>query len=153
LLLQHLLLDLGGQFPPKCPGQFPPKRVVSLRRNGVVTFIRISMLETKFVEDEYFDLTGMFGNRAKLQSAYVLYGTPALNLKSAEFSNQYRTTWHQFTLTQQDKNLYLNPKLLHPAGDEVIPHILDWYNTHIQANKEISDPVKAYFEKIISYLR
>jgi hypothetical protein len=42
LLLQHLLLVLGGQFPPKCPGQFAPKRVVSLRRNGVVTFIRIS---------------------------------------------------------------------------------------------------------------
>jgi len=33
---------LVGQFAPKCPGQFAPKRGVSLRRNGMVTFIRIS---------------------------------------------------------------------------------------------------------------
>jgi hypothetical protein len=31
-----------GQFAPKYPGQFAPKRGVSLRRNGVVSFIRIS---------------------------------------------------------------------------------------------------------------
>jgi hypothetical protein len=42
LLLQHLLRVWGGQFPPECPGQFPPEWVVSLRRNVVVTFIRIS---------------------------------------------------------------------------------------------------------------
>jgi hypothetical protein len=42
LLLQHLLRVWGGQFPPECPGQFRPEWVVSLRRNGVVTFIRIS---------------------------------------------------------------------------------------------------------------
>jgi hypothetical protein len=33
LLLQHLLRVWGGQFPPECPGQFPPEWVVSLRRN------------------------------------------------------------------------------------------------------------------------
>ncbi|MET3981764.1 5-methylcytosine-specific restriction endonuclease McrBC GTP-binding regulatory subunit McrB [Mucilaginibacter sp. UYP25] len=33
----------GGQFPPEYPGQFRPEWVVSLRRNGVVTFIRISI--------------------------------------------------------------------------------------------------------------
>jgi hypothetical protein len=31
-----------GQFAPKCPGQFAPKQWVSLRRNGVVSFIIIS---------------------------------------------------------------------------------------------------------------
>ncbi|MDN3550998.1 FRG domain-containing protein [Mucilaginibacter aquaedulcis] len=113
---------------------------------------QIMVLETKYVEDEYFDLTDMFGNRAKLQSAYVLHGTSALDLKNADFTNQYHTTWHQFTLTQEDKDLYLNPNLLHASGDDVIPHILDWYDTHIVKNNDISDPVKAYFEKIISYL-
>jgi len=38
-----LLHVCGGQFPPECPGQFRPEWVVSLRRNVVVTFIRISM--------------------------------------------------------------------------------------------------------------
>src|ERR1700722_12882977 len=47
LLLQHLLRVWGGQFPPECPGQFPPEWVVSLRRNVVVTFIRISKLITE----------------------------------------------------------------------------------------------------------
>src|ERR1700744_1512141 len=47
LLLQHLLLVLVGQFAPKCPGQFAPKQWVSLRRNGVVSFIIISRLDNK----------------------------------------------------------------------------------------------------------
>jgi len=42
LLLQHLLLVLVGQFAPKYHGQFAPKQWVSLRRNGVVSFIIIS---------------------------------------------------------------------------------------------------------------
>ena len=42
LLLQHLLRVLVGQFAPKYHGQFAPKRWVSLRRNGVVSFIIIS---------------------------------------------------------------------------------------------------------------
>jgi len=50
LLLQHLLRVWGGQFPPECPGQFRPEWVVSLRRNGVVTFIRISTLVKELVE-------------------------------------------------------------------------------------------------------
>ena len=45
LLLQHLLRVWGGQFPPECTGQFRPEWVVSLRRNGVVTFIRISTFD------------------------------------------------------------------------------------------------------------
>jgi len=36
-----------GQFAPKCHGQFAPKQWVSLRRNGVVSFIIISSLYTK----------------------------------------------------------------------------------------------------------
>jgi hypothetical protein len=48
LLLQHLLRFLVGQFAPKYPGQFAPKRGVSLRRNGMVTFIRISTSITQF---------------------------------------------------------------------------------------------------------
>lgn len=114
---------------------------------------QIMVLETKNVEDQYFDLTQMFGNRAKLQSAFVLYGTPALDLKSGEFSGLYQPSWHQFTLTQADKDLYLNPKLLQATDDDVIPHILDWYDMLISANKDISDAVKTYFGKIIGYLR
>jgi hypothetical protein len=34
----------GGQFTPEYPGQFAPELVVSLRRNQVVWFIRISNL-------------------------------------------------------------------------------------------------------------
>ena len=36
-----------GQFAPKCPGQFAPKQWVSLRRNGVVSFIIISRYDTQ----------------------------------------------------------------------------------------------------------
>jgi PRTRC genetic system protein B len=42
LLLQHLLHVEGGQFVPESPGQFAPELVVSLPRNQVVWFIRIS---------------------------------------------------------------------------------------------------------------
>jgi hypothetical protein len=42
LLLQHLLHVEGGHFVPESPGQFAPELVVSLRRNLVVWFIRIS---------------------------------------------------------------------------------------------------------------
>lgn len=42
LLLQHLLHVQGGQFVPESPGQFAPELVVSLPRNQVVWFIRIS---------------------------------------------------------------------------------------------------------------
>jgi hypothetical protein len=42
LLLQHLLHVEGGQFVPESPGQFAPELVVSLPRNKVVWFIRIS---------------------------------------------------------------------------------------------------------------
>ena len=42
LLLQHLLRVWVGQFAPKYHGQFAPKQWVSLRRNGVVSFIIIS---------------------------------------------------------------------------------------------------------------
>ncbi|MEO7215188.1 hypothetical protein, partial [Mucilaginibacter sp.] len=41
-LLQHLLHVEGGQFVPESPGQFAPELVVSLPRNQVVWFIRIS---------------------------------------------------------------------------------------------------------------
>jgi hypothetical protein len=34
---------LVGQFAPKYHGQFAPKQWVSLRRNGVVSFIIISI--------------------------------------------------------------------------------------------------------------
>jgi RNA-directed DNA polymerase len=44
LLLQHLLHVQGGQFVPESPGQFAPELVVSLPRNQVVWFIRISSL-------------------------------------------------------------------------------------------------------------
>ncbi|TFF37656.1 hypothetical protein [Mucilaginibacter psychrotolerans] len=37
--LQHLLRVLVGQFAPKYHGQFAPKQWVSLRRNGVVSFV------------------------------------------------------------------------------------------------------------------
>jgi hypothetical protein len=114
---------------------------------------QLMVLETKNVEDQYFDLTQMFGNRAKLQSAYVLWGTPALDLKNQDFSDRYQPSWHSFSLTQEDKDLYQNPKLLHPAGDEVIPHILDWYDTHITGNDDINVSVKNYFKRIITPLR
>jgi hypothetical protein len=42
LLLQHLLHVEGGQFVPESPGQFAPELVVSLPRNQVVWFTRIS---------------------------------------------------------------------------------------------------------------
>ncbi|MCW3117929.1 MAG: hypothetical protein JWM28_2011, partial [Chitinophagaceae bacterium] len=48
-LLQHLLRVWGCQFPPECPGQFLPEWVVSLRRNGVFTFIRISRQTTSAI--------------------------------------------------------------------------------------------------------
>ncbi|WP_205771904.1 hypothetical protein, partial [Mucilaginibacter terrenus] len=49
LLLQHLLHVEGGQFVPESPGQFAPELVVSLPRNQVVSFIRISSIVSKKV--------------------------------------------------------------------------------------------------------
>ena len=43
----------GGQFPPECTGQFRPEWVVSLRRNVVVKFNRISNLLTAFEKFAY----------------------------------------------------------------------------------------------------
>jgi hypothetical protein len=40
--LQHQLHYYSGHFRPEYPGQFAAEWVVSLSRNGMVTFIRIS---------------------------------------------------------------------------------------------------------------
>src|SRR5476651_602792 len=52
LLLQHLLRVWGGQFPPERTGQFRPEWVVSLRRNVVVKFNRISKHYSSFYPDK-----------------------------------------------------------------------------------------------------
>jgi hypothetical protein len=39
----------GGQFGPESPGQFPAESLVSLQRNGVVNFNRISNMKNKLM--------------------------------------------------------------------------------------------------------
>ena len=69
LLLQHLLLVWVGQFAPKYHGQFAPKQWVSLRRNGVVSFIIISSYT-------FADVSQHIGNTF---SAYPLVSKNRLN--------------------------------------------------------------------------
>ena len=46
MLLSHLRIVLTGQFSPESDGQFPAEQVVSLIRNGVVSFSEISTLSS-----------------------------------------------------------------------------------------------------------
>lgn len=113
---------------------------------------QIMVLETQNIEDKYFDLTKLFGNRPKLQSSFVLSGTIDLDLKSNEFQKNYKPLWFQFELTEDDRKKYLNPNLLSTANDEVIPEIIGWYKSHILSNTAISPEVKTYLtDKINAY--
>jgi hypothetical protein len=62
-----------GQFAPKYPGQFAPKQWVSLRRNGVVSFIIISNRIAEFAMRHQLipspDEEGYFG----FHSGYKMY--------------------------------------------------------------------------------
>ncbi|MFI5158664.1 MAG: hypothetical protein ACHQF4_07340, partial [Sphingobacteriales bacterium] len=71
LLLQHLLRVEGGQFVPESPGQFAPELVVSLRRNQVVWFIRISILG--FVL--FADINSVSGSNTLFTSWHPAAGT------------------------------------------------------------------------------
>ena len=113
---------------------------------------QIMVLETKNIEDQYFDLTQMNANRPKRQSAFGLWGTPQLDLKGLEFTALYKPTWHQFILAPDDKNRFSNPDLFSLTDDVVAECIVEWFETHIIKNSAVSNMVKTYFKQKIDLL-
>ncbi|MNK81759.1 FRG domain protein [compost metagenome] len=114
---------------------------------------KIMVLETSKIEDLYFDLAAIPGNRPSAQHAFVLWGTTALDLKSEDFIRDYSAQWFEFELTDQDKKKFANENLLALSHDKVAVHILDWYASHIENNLEISNKTAVYFANIMEQLK
>lgn len=113
---------------------------------------QIMVLETKGIEDQYFDLAKVPGNRPTAQHAYGLWGSQALDLKSPDFSETYNPKWYSFQLTPEDKLRFSTSAILDLSGDQIVGHILEWYHCHIERNTTISVPSLTYFHKIVSQL-
>lgn len=114
---------------------------------------QIMVLKTEVVEDKYFDLTQIAGNRPKIQSAFALWGNSNLDLKSDDLKKSYESHWLKFTLTEQDKRTFDDPDILSIKEDEVATHIFDWYETHVLTKEDINQNIAEYFADKIDALK
>ncbi|EHQ27481.1 hypothetical protein [Mucilaginibacter paludis] len=121
LLLQHLLRVLVGQFAPKYHGRFAPKQWVSLRRNGVVSFIIISTGHTIYTFDWMYEIEDrvapdMWELWAVLMPVFFKH-LPTL----------VRINTNRFIMTFQESQVENNTliRILHAFIDWVVAHISD----------------------------
>jgi len=114
---------------------------------------QIMMLESKKIEDKYFELTAQPGNRAIRQNAYGLLGTPNLDVKSPDFSDEFEPKWFKFILTQNDKLKYTNNEMLSVTGDRVVSSIKEWWIEVGSKDLKASDEAKTYIEMKIALLK
>lgn len=114
---------------------------------------QIMVLETKHLEDQYFDLTKIGGNRPKKQSAFALWGSPDLDLKSSQFQSDYDPKWFKFKMTPDDKQHFFNAEMLSIRNDRIAGNIFDWYDTYVYSNDEITPDVADYFKGKVDELK
>jgi hypothetical protein len=89
LLLQHLLHVEGGQFAPESPGQFAPELVVSLPRNQVVWFIRISSLKVLLII-----LNALLVTKNQTHENSIVIGKPFPDVKIDNVYNWKSESFH-----------------------------------------------------------
>lgn len=113
---------------------------------------QLLVLPTKPIEGGFFDLSQEFANRPKQQHSFVILAPPDFDLKSRRFQEWTNSVWIKFELTQRDKEIFTKTNLLSTINDKIADHIVDWYDTHIKANADISVNVRDYFSKAINNL-
>jgi len=114
---------------------------------------QVMVIASKNIENQYFDLSQLMGNRPKIQSAYALWGGPELDLKSKEFEETSGCLWFPFTLTTEDKVAFDRSEILSVKNDQVAAEILQWYELYVPTHPAISSTVASYFEKKIKALK
>jgi hypothetical protein len=162
LLLQHLLRVWGGQFPPECPGQFRPEWVVSLRRNGVVTFIRISTIEPENFK-AYVQINEMYINEIlDFVSKYISQNEippKKINITTREIKLSLREValichYEGRPVTRTNGNIIAN-EYSHNSGDALFNHYTRYQSKANRIGtegspKKNSNKVKL-FESVLSY--
>lgn len=114
---------------------------------------QLMIISSESVENKYFDLSQEIANRPQIQSSFVLWDSPELDLKSKMFTNKYGALWFKFEVTQSDIDRFQTLNVLSTEGDKIAQEIYDWYDSHINNNLNIGLETSKYFGNKIDQLK